>query len=651
MQLLTVKCLALFAMATVGHAVLLRGQGGDSTFESTEQGHRSLAPAYYSTSDPNLLGSLNPDAAIGNPLKGLVASPSWTGGVTKYTIPNSLEFTYMGMTSVMKGDSQFDWTTMDKTLTDAASRNNHVIWRIYVDYPGSPLAMPQYLIDAGVKLVPRNDGGVSPQYDDVKLLRAFEQLIAAMGARYDGHKSIGFIQLGLLGKWGEWHTYPEEGLMSAATMDKVIGWYKAAFKTTKLQTRGASQASIAAGMGLHDDSFAYSTLGNVGWFFWPRLVSGGYTDFWKKGPMGGETRPELQGEVFDPSYVPAPDYAYKQDFMQCVETTHATYMFTHGAFMSNSYVGAELENAKKAHARMGYNFHLSNVAISASTAGTVIVNVTIKQVGVAPFYYPLSLALNCSGTRATLSGVETLIEAGSTKVFSFASIPADKTCLENVRFSLESPFAYAGKPIKFAQGDGTVVVNLPLLNGSTPIVKAPAPVSSTVSAPANAPIEAPTTAPLQGAIESALRPSILIDGNLNDSPRFVISGSTSVFRSRMAKLIGAKGFKARNFRSQRWSREPFMYTIAGFEPNMKHTVTLGFAEMYLPNCATGKRVFNILANDEEVASNFDVFSKAGCRQGYISIHVVTADALGEIDIKFVPVRENPFVSFIHIVQN
>jgi Malectin domain len=647
MQLL--KCLALFAVATVGRAGLLRGQGGGNALESTDRGHRSLA-AYYSTSDPNLLGTLNPDAAMGNPLKGLVASPSWTGGNTKCTIPNSLEFTYMGMNSVMKGDNQFDWTALDKTLTDAAGRNNHVIWRIYVDYPGWPFALPQYLIDAGVKLVPRGNGEVSPQYDDVKLLRAFEQLIAAMGARYDGHKSIGFIQLGLLGKWGEWHTYPESGLMSDATGSKVIEWYKNAFKTTKLQTRGSSQASIAAGMGLHDDSFAYSTLGTTSWFFWPRVVIANHTEFWKKGVMGGETRPEIQNEVFDPNYKPGSDM-YKQDFMQCVETTHATYMFTHAAFITNNFVGTELENAKKAHARMGYNFHLSNVAVSASTGGTVIVDVTIKQVGVAPFYYPLSLALNCSGTYATLLGVETLIEAGSTKVFSFASIPADKTCLENVRFSLESPLAYAGKPIKFAQGNGGVVLNLPLPNGSTPIVPAAAPVSSTVQAPANAPIEAPTTAPLQGAIGSSLRPSILIDGNLKDSPRFVISGSTSIFRSRLAKLVGAAGYKGRHFRSQRWSREPFMYTIAGFEPNKMHTVTLGFAEMYLPNCVKGKRVFNILANDEEVASNLDIFSKAGCRQGYTSTHVVTSDSVGEIDIKFVPVRENPFVSFIHIVQN
>ena len=30
-------------------------------------------------------------------------------------------------------------------------------------------------------------------------------------ARYDGDPRIGFVQLGLLGFWGEWHTYPYDG--------------------------------------------------------------------------------------------------------------------------------------------------------------------------------------------------------------------------------------------------------------------------------------------------------------------------------------------------------------------------------------------------------------------------------------------------------
>jgi Malectin domain len=635
----TVKAFFILSLAVVGNAVSLRGNS-----EEPKQDRRRLA-AYYSTSDPNILGAANPDAAIGNPLKGLVASPAWTGGVTTYTIPNSLEFTYIGMGSVMKGDNQFDWTPLDKLLTDAASRNNHVIWRIYVDYPGWPFAMPQYLINAGVKLVPRSDGGVSPQYDDPILLRAFQQLITAMGARYDGHKSIGFIQLGLLGKWGEWHTYPENNLLSDATCDKVIGWYKAAFKTTKLQTRGASSASIAAGMGLHDDSFAYSTLGNVGWFFWPRLVSAGFTDFWKNSPMGGETRPELQGQVFDPSYVPAPDYAYKQDFMKCVETTHATYMFTHGAFMTNSFVGVELENAKRAHARMGYNYQVTSVAVSSSASpGVVVVEVTVKQIGVAPFYYPLNLALNCAGTTESLSGVETLMESGSTKVFTYAAIPADATCLGNIRLSLESPFAYAGKPIKFAQGNGSVVFSLPLPSGSSPKAApvrppTPTPVIAPVPAPVALPIPAPVAAPV------AKVSVFFVDARTKSGPQFTLTSTT--LTTTTDSIAGTVGYQGDLFRHHRWSNG-FTYMISGFVPGTSYAVTMGFAETWQPNCGTGKRVFSVFANGAAVLSSLDVFALVGCKMAYTTTKTVVANANGKVELKFVAVKENPFVSFIDV---
>jgi Malectin domain len=671
----TVKAFFILSLAVVGNAVSLRGNS-----EEPKQDRRRLA-AYYSTSDPNILGAANPDAAIGNPLKGLVASPSWTGGVTKYTIPNSLEFTYVGMKSVMKGDNQFDWTMLDKTLADAASRNNHVIWRIYVDYPGWPFAMPQYLIDAGVKLVPRSDGGVSPQYDDPTLLRAFQQLITAMGARYDGHKSIGFIQLGLLGKWGEWHTYPENNLLSDATCDKVIQWYKAAFKTTKLQTRGASSASIAAGMGLHDDSFAYSTLGNVGWFFWPRLVSAGFTDFWKNSPMGGETRPELQGTIFEPSYVPAPDYAYKQDFMKCVETTHATYMLTHSAFLANNYVGAELENAKRAHARMGYNYQVTNVAVSSSVSpGVVVVEVTVKQIGVAPFYYPLNLALNCAGTTETLSGVETLVEPGSTKVFTYAAIPADATCLGNIRLSLESPFTYAGKPIKFAQGNGSVVFSLPLPTGSSPRAApvrppSPAPVRAATPAPVRAatpaPVRAATPAPVRAATLAPVRAAtpapvqaatpapvalpapaplapvsvFFVDARTKSGPQFTLTSTTLTTTG--DSIAGTVGYQGDLFRHHRWSKG-FTYTISGFVPGTSYAVTMGFAETFQPNCGTGKRVFSVFANGATVLSSLDVFALVGCKKAYTTTQTVVAGANRKMELKFVAVKQNPFVSFIDV---
>jgi hypothetical protein len=415
---------------------------------------------YYSTSNPVILGKANHMAAFANPLKGLLTSPQWTGGNTRNDVPSSLEFHYIGFDSVMKGNNQFDWRLLDKTLSDAASRNNHVIWRITCHHPDEPLRLPQYLLNS-VQLVPIEDGSASPQYNDPILLEAFRQFIAAFGRRYDGHKSIGFIQLGLLGLWGEWHTHPDDGLISQATMNKVVSWYAAAFKTTQLQCRVPLPSAIAAGMGLHDDSFAYSTLGKIDWFFWPEVESTQQTSFWKKGAMGGETRPEIQSSVFDPSYQPGSD-EYKQDFNTCVDVTHATYMLHHWVF-TGEMSGATVSNALKAHARMGYNFQVTNVGAASLSDGFVTVDVTVTQTGVAPFYYPLGLALKCPGMTATLPGVDSLIETGSSKVFSFNNIPAESACLGNIELVLESSFVNAGRPVRFAQGnDGTVTLKIPV---------------------------------------------------------------------------------------------------------------------------------------------------------------------------------------------
>jgi hypothetical protein len=163
----------------------------------------------------------------------------------------------------------------------------------------------------------------------------------------------------------------------------------AAFKTIKLQVRYSMASAYVAGMGLHEDSFAYSTLdevanGNaaVGRFFYPLVKQAGVTAFWKR----GETRPELQDTIFTPGY-PAgtPDH---QDFMMAVNITHATYMVNCAAFQNTGYSGTTLVNAKRAHARTGYNFQITNAAVTSSSAGGVSVDVTVMQTRVAPFYDP-----------------------------------------------------------------------------------------------------------------------------------------------------------------------------------------------------------------------------------------------------------------------
>jgi hypothetical protein len=114
--------------------------------------------------------------------------------------------------------------------------------------------------------------------------------------------------------------------------------------------------------------------------------------------MGGETRPELQSIIFKSTYKPRSD-SNSQDFIKCVKTTHATYILHSNAFKNDGYSGIELDNARRSHSLLGYNYVISEVGALSAKNGSISIDVTMKQIGVAPFYYPLSLLLECSGTK------------------------------------------------------------------------------------------------------------------------------------------------------------------------------------------------------------------------------------------------------------
>jgi hypothetical protein len=227
-------------------------------------------------------------------------------------------------------------------------------------------------------------------------------------------------------------------------------------------------------MGLYDGSFGYNTIDGpanggkeVSWYFWPQLKSKDQTDFWKTSVMGGETRPELQEIIFRDDY-PAGTENH-QDFMLCVETTHASYILHHGAFQNGGFAGKTLRNTLHAHNRLGYNYHVSHVGVSDLGSDKVDIDVTVEQGGVAPFYYELDLQLKCPGmTPMRRPGVNSILDRGDSKVFSFENVPARAECLNDLSLTLESPMAFEGRPVKFAQGDGTVSLYVPKPSGSTP---------------------------------------------------------------------------------------------------------------------------------------------------------------------------------------
>jgi hypothetical protein len=343
-----------------------------------------------------------------------------------------MEWNYLPLRPLMRGPTNFNWAGLDALLSDVASRGNQTVFRVYLDYPTLPSGIPQYLLDAG--LVTRsytdyaNNGiSVSPDYENPLLDQALTNFIAALGARYDGDPRVGFITLGLLGFWGEWHTYPHDNwFASAAVQDEVLMAYEAAFTKTKLLVRYPSGTNPAVRrFGYHDDSFAYQTIDPPGWMFLGRLKAAGDTNKWRTQPIGGEVRPEVQLCMWDASQtscVPA-----GQEFSRCVDLTHASWMLNHGVF-SPGITGAQKDLALAGSRRLGYTLCVSNaLLVDASVSNTLNVSVGLGNMGVAPFYYdwPVQLgALSSSNTLAnswvTTWKLSSLLPTTTNTILSFS---------------------------------------------------------------------------------------------------------------------------------------------------------------------------------------------------------------------------------------
>lgn len=336
-------------------------------------------------------------ASVDNPLKGLV--PYW-GEAGAF--PCSMEFWYFPISDLMTGPAEFDFSSVERKLEAARGRGNQMVIRTYLEYPGQKSALPGFLKEKGVKIIEyRHDGklNLTPDYHDPKLIKAMETFVAAFGKKFDGDPRIGCITMGVLGHWGEWHTYPKANLFATKQDQlRIQDAFVRAFKKTKVLMRypaGADDWSHAPNdhqpFGYHDDSFAWATLDtgkpDDDWFFEPALKNAGdhAINKWKTQPIGGEIRPEIWGCVFDtPSCAPS-----GQEFETAVERLHVSWLLDSGMFPRerSSLSKARVTEAIRQVRKMGYEFHISTVEI-AQVDERSIITIDIENRGVAPFYYP-----------------------------------------------------------------------------------------------------------------------------------------------------------------------------------------------------------------------------------------------------------------------
>jgi Malectin domain len=169
-----------------------------------------------------------------------------------------------------------------------------------------------------------------------------------------------------------------------------------------------------------------------------------------------------------------------------------------------------------------------------------------------------------------------------------------------------------------------------------------------IKAPTKSPVRTPVAAP--SAPAAPVTTGLFVQASNTSGSRFTITGTTKLNNAPNGTIpSGVVGYNANLFSSHRWSASNFSYSFSGFTPGSRHTMTLGFAETYQPNCAAGKRVFHIHVNGVLVISNFDTFAAGGCMAAYITTLTVAASSNGTIDVGLVKIQENPFVSLLHIV--
>jgi hypothetical protein len=318
---------------------------------------------------------------LDNPLKGWC--PYTDAGMIH--LPYSMVFFPVSWQELEPRPGQYDFEGWEKRAWDVdAARGKHVMIRIYLDMPARPIGVPQWLRDQGLKMTPYTDygGGQSPDYDDDRLVKGLESLIAALGRRYDEQPRVAFVQLGLLGFWGEWHTYPRNELFAGPkTQKRVVDAYHKAFPHKRLMARKpADYVGQQTWIGFHDDMFPEDTDGSEGWKFLPLLRASKRTNNWKRSVVGGEM-------VFNGN----------QPWLgEGIETTRKRLADAHFTWIGPYCPALEAppneqftQRANDLVRRMGYEFKLNEVrhAAEVNQGNKLAFSLEGENQGVAPFYY------------------------------------------------------------------------------------------------------------------------------------------------------------------------------------------------------------------------------------------------------------------------
>ncbi len=338
-----------------------------------------------------------------NPLKGgqhwyYSGTPAQRPG-----IPTSMRWRYFGLGEIMTGPNTYDWSIVETVLNENAWGGQQLTLRVASANSGhkdTPDFLSSYIAVGSIL-----------KYNDPYVMQQLLNFIAALGARYDGDPRISYIEMGLIGDWGEWHTWMEDGgtnqyMPTDANANAIINAYDNAFVITPVLNRYARSGGLGltgaarktsnltslSTIGYHDDSFAHreadpelanqvlsmtmpQSLGGKTDGFVQVSLNYGAENKWITAPHGGEFRPEEVGADVFHQAASSHDKA-----IDALEVSHTSFLTSdQGPYNPND------PDEVAFWSKMGYILHVDTAYFNNTVTGTFNVGVRVQNTGVAPF--------------------------------------------------------------------------------------------------------------------------------------------------------------------------------------------------------------------------------------------------------------------------
>lgn len=380
-----------------------------------------------------------------------------------YSQPHSLVYTYVSWKEIEPVKGVFNWNIIETDNKFDYWHNNgkKVILRIVSDYPraSSHTDIPDWLYNEmsqdGTSYNSSDIGqGFSPNYNNSIFGANHQRLLKALAERYDNDPRVAFIQLGSLGHWGEWHTWPwspSSGVFPGIDIqNEYMQNYLDGFSNKIISVRRPFALARDNYTGLFNDMLGekYATNEFISWFNYGYVDDQGKSvhphmkDFWKYAPSAGEFAYGNATQYLETSTI--------DETLRQVKDSHTSWL---GPCSPPSELVAgcpQQANLDKMLKTMGYRFVLESMTYEnqVKQGSNLKVDMVWKNKGVAPFYYKWPLELSLSDTNGNIVARTITIEDIRTW------LPGSKSISQNLNIPSSLP-------------DGTYNICISILDPST----------------------------------------------------------------------------------------------------------------------------------------------------------------------------------------